>query len=179
MAESEVRTNSLRLVPHVPEHLRALINGPESYARTSGMMPANGLRDFIVSDDVSPEWLAALKSATAADPWTYGFALVHSESGFVIGHAGFIGPPDADGMVEIAYGVVPDYQGRGYATEAANALVAWAAKNGRVTIARAHTLPEGNASTRVLEKCGFRHLGALTHPTDGLIWRWEKQLETA
>jgi RimJ/RimL family protein N-acetyltransferase len=179
MAASEVETKNLRLVPHAPEHLRALIKGPEFYARTSGMMPANGLRDFIVSDDVSPEWLAALKSATAADPWSFGFALVHSESGLVIGNAGFIGPPDAEGMVEIAYGVVPDYQGRGYATEAANALVAWAAKNGRVRIARAHTLPEPNASTRVLEKCGFRRVAALNHPTDGLIWRWEKQLDTA
>jgi ribosomal-protein-alanine N-acetyltransferase len=179
MAESEIETKNLRLVPHAPEHLRALINGPKFYARASGLMPANGLRDFIVSDDVSPEWLAALKKATAADPWRYGFALVHSESGLVIGNAGFTGAPDAAGMVEIAYGIVPDYQGRGHATEAANALVAWAAKNGRVRIARAHTLPERNASTRVLEKCGFRHVGALTHPTDGLIWRWEKRVEMA
>jgi RimJ/RimL family protein N-acetyltransferase len=179
MAELEIGTKSLRLVPHAPEHLRALINGPEFYARTSGMRPANGLRDFIVSDDVAPEWLAALSSATAADPWTYGFALVHPESGLVIGHAGFTGPPDAEGMVEIAYGVVPDYQGRGYATEAANALVAWAVKNGRVRIVRAHTLPERNASTRVLGKCGFVRVGSLTHPTDGVIWRWEKHLETA
>jgi RimJ/RimL family protein N-acetyltransferase len=172
-------TKNLRLVPHDPEHLRALIQGTDSYKRSSGMTPAMGLRDFLVSDDVSPEWLAALESATDADPWRYGFALVHSESGLVIGNAGFTGPPNAEGIVEIAYGVVPDYQGRGYATEAANALVAWAAKNGRVGTVCAHTLPERNASTRVLKKCGFRHVGELTHPTDGLVWRWEKQLDPA
>jgi RimJ/RimL family protein N-acetyltransferase len=171
----ELETKSLRLVPHAPEHLRALIEGNDSYERSSGLTPAKGLRDFIVSDDVSREWLAALESATGADPWTYGFALVHSESGLVIGNAGFTGPPEAEGIVEIAYGVVPRYQGRGYATEAANAIVAWAAKNVRVGIVRAHTLPERNASTRVLEKCGFRHVGELTHPTDGLVWRWEKR----
>jgi RimJ/RimL family protein N-acetyltransferase len=171
-----LETRSLRLVPHAPEHLRALIKGPECYAQSSGMRPANGLRDFIVSDDVSPEWLAALESAAGADPWRFGFALVHVESGMVIGNAGFTGPPDAGGIVEIAYGVVPDSQGRGYATEAANALIAWAVKNGRVAIARAHTHPERNASTRVLEKCGFRYVSELTHPTDGLIWRWEKPL---
>ena len=171
-----LETRSLRLVPHAPEHLRALVKGPECYAQSSGMRPAKGLRDFIVSDDVSPEWLAALESATGADPWRFGFALVHVESGLVIGNAGFTGPPDAEGMVEIAYGVVPDFQGRGYATEAADALVAWAAKNGRVAIARAHTLPERNASTRVLEKCGFKYVGELMDPTDGLIWRWEKEV---
>jgi RimJ/RimL family protein N-acetyltransferase len=169
-------TRSLRLVPHTPEHLRALFKGPECYAQSSGMRPANGLSDFIVSDDVSPEWLVALESATGADPWRYGFAVIHRESGLVIGNASFTGPPDAEGMVEIAYGIVPDFQGRGYATEAANALVAWAAKNGRVSIARAHTLPERNASSRVLEKCGFQYVGEFTHPTDGLIWRWEKQV---
>jgi len=137
------------------------------------------LRDFIVSDDVSPEWLTALENATGTDPWRFGFAIVHMESGMVIGNAGFTGPPDAAGAVEIAYGVVPDFQGRGYATEAANTLVAWAAKNGRVAIARAHTLPERNASTRVLEKCGFRYVSEFTHPTDGLIWRWEKQVEAS
>jgi RimJ/RimL family protein N-acetyltransferase len=128
---------------------------------------------------VSPEWLVALESATGSDPWRFGFALVHSESGLVIGNAGFTGPPDAEGMVEIAYGMVPDYQGRGYATEAASALVAWAAKNGRVAVVRAHTLPECNASTRVLEKCGFRHVGEVMHPTDGLVWQWEKRLDPA
>jgi [ribosomal protein S5]-alanine N-acetyltransferase len=173
---TNLETRSLRLVPHAPEHLRALVQGPEEYQRLSGLAPANGLRDFIVSDDVSPEWLAALESATGTDPWRFGFALVHKENGMVIGNAGFTGPPDAEGMVEIAYGVVPDFQGRGYATEAAGALVAWAAKNGRVAIARAHTLPDRNASTRVLEKCGFRFVEEFTHPTDGVIWRWEKQL---
>jgi RimJ/RimL family protein N-acetyltransferase len=171
-------TRHLRLVPHAPEHLRALIKGPEDYQSSSGLTPAKGLRDFIVSNDVSPEWLTALENATSADPWRFGFGLVHLESGMVIGNAGFTGPPDAEGVVEIAYGIVPDFQGRGYATEAANALLAWAGKNGRVAIARAHTLPERNASTRVLEKCGFRFAGELTHPTDGLIWQWEKQLGT-
>ncbi len=175
MGESELKTKRLRLVPHAPEHLRALIQGPEDYARSSGMTPASGLRDFIVSKDVSPEWLAALQNATGADPWTYGFALVHQESETVIGTAGFTGPPDADGIVEIAYGIVPDYQGQGYATEAAGTLVAWAAKYGPARVVRAHTLPQGNASTRVLEKCGFRRVSDLIHPTDGLVWRWEKR----
>jgi RimJ/RimL family protein N-acetyltransferase len=179
MVPSALETKRLRLMPHAPEHLRALIDGPESYERISGTTPAKGLRDFIVSDDVSPEWLAALQDATGADPWKYGFAVVHSESGLVIGNAGFTGPPNAEGVFEIAYGIVPDYQGHGYATEAAGALLTWAAKNGRVSLACAHTLPARNASTRVLEKCGFRHVGELSHPTDGLIWRWEKQLETA
>ena len=36
---------------------------------------------------------------------------------------------------------------------------------------------EANASTRVLTKCGFRHVGEVMDPEDGLVWRWEKHKE--
>jgi ribosomal-protein-alanine N-acetyltransferase len=52
--------------------------------------------------------------------------------------------------VEIAYGIAPSYEGRGYATEAARALVAFALERVDVTSIRAHTRPENNSSGRVL-----------------------------
>lgn len=130
-----------------------------------------------MSKDGSPEWLAALEKASTADVWLHGFGLMHLASGLVIGTASFTGPTDAEGIVEIAYGIVPDYQGQGYATEAAEALVAYAQSSGRIRIVRAHTLPKRNASTRILEKCAFRRLAELTDPVDGLVWRWERQVE--
>jgi RimJ/RimL family protein N-acetyltransferase len=77
-------------------------------------------------------------------------------------------------MVEIAYGIATDHQRKGYATEAAEALVAYAFSSGQVRVVRAHTLAEANASTRVLVKCGFRQVGAVVDPEDGLVWRWER-----
>jgi RimJ/RimL family protein N-acetyltransferase len=79
--------------------------------------------------------------------------------------------------VEIAYGVDPDHRGKGYATEAAEGLVTHAFGDPRVRVVRAHTLPEPNASTRVLTKCGFRRIGEVIDPEDGLVWRWEKHRE--
>ena len=79
-----------------------------------------------------------------------------------------------EGVVEIAYGIDPDHQGRGYATEAAAALVEFALATDTVRLVRAHTLPESNASTRVLTKCGFEHIGEHIDPEDGLVWRWER-----
>jgi len=92
----------------------------------------------------------------------------------VIGAAGFKGPPDSGGMVEIAYGIVPSREGRGYATEAAGALVRFAQADDRVRLVRAHTLPEANASTHVLRKCGFVQVGEVIDPDDGRVWRWER-----
>jgi RimJ/RimL family protein N-acetyltransferase len=77
-------------------------------------------------------------------------------------------------MVEIAYGIVPSFQLRGFATQVAAALTAHATGNESVRLVRAHTLPERNASNSVLKKCGFHYVGEVTDPDDGLVWRWEK-----
>jgi RimJ/RimL family protein N-acetyltransferase len=76
-------------------------------------------------------------------------------------------------VVEIAYGIAPEEQGKGYATEAAKALVELARTFPEVRVIRAHTLPDGAASKRVLEKCGFQHTGEVIDPEDGLVWRFE------
>jgi len=174
-----IETVHLRLTPYSPEHLLALIEGEGRFEECFGLPAAEGLRAFFVSDDVSPAWLAQLRASTAADPWIHGFAVVHRESGLVIGAVGFKGPPDEDGMVEIAYGIVPGYQRRGYATEAAEAGVAFAFDSGNVRQVRAHTLPTPNASTRVLAKCRFKQIGEVVDAEDGLVWRWERVAEPA
>jgi [ribosomal protein S5]-alanine N-acetyltransferase len=168
-----VSTARLTLLECDPQRLVAMIDSPETFEESSGYSLAGGLREFYTSGDVSPAWLAALRSATVADPWRHGFFIVDAQRKEVVGTAGFKGPPDADGVVEIAYGVAPEYQGRGYATEAANALVEFALSDPNVRTVRAHTLPEQNASTRVLTKNGFRHLGEVMDPEDGRVWRWE------
>ena len=174
-----IETAHLRLIPYSPEHLLALIEGEERFEERSGWRAAEGLRAFFVSDEVSPAWLAQLRASAAADPWVHGFAVIHPESGSVIGSVGFKGPPDEGGVVEIAYGIVPAFQGRGYATEAAAAAVAFAFDSGCVDLVRAHTLPTPNASTRVLAKCGFERTGEVVDPEDGLVWRWERTKELA
>jgi RimJ/RimL family protein N-acetyltransferase len=168
-----VETPRLHLVPTDPALLVTLIDQPEHFEALAGVPAAGGLREFFVSGYVSPDWLAGLRAAAGADPWRHGFFVVDREQRAIIGTAGFKGPPDADGMVEIAYGIVPSFEGRGYATEAAMALVRFARETADVTLIRAHTLPEANASTRVLTKCGFRHTDDVIDPDDGPVWRWE------
>jgi RimJ/RimL family protein N-acetyltransferase len=174
-----IETVHLRLLPYSPAHLLALIEGHRQFEEQFGLRAADGVRDFIMSDEVSPAWLARLRASAAADPWVHGFAVVHRESRSVIGCASFKGPPDEEGVVEIAYGIVSGYQGRGHATEAAAALVAFAFGSGRVSLVRAHTLPTPNASTRVLAKCGFKRMGEVEDPEDGLVWQWERTTEPA
>ena len=169
-----LQTSHLRLAPWAPEHLLAMIEGAEAFEATAGLPLADGLREFFVSGEVSPAWIERLRASTSPDPWTLGFAVVHRDDERIVGSAAFKGPPDDDGVVEIAYGIAPGYQGRGLATEAAGALVAFALERVDVTAIRAHTLPEHNASGRVLAKNGFYQLGEVMDPEDGLVWRWER-----
>ncbi len=72
-----------------------------------------------------------------------------------MGSGGYKGPPDADGVVEIGYGLLPAWEGRGLATEAARELVRRAFADPRVGAVAAETLPHLVGSIRVMEKCGM------------------------
>lgn len=168
-----METDDLKLVPGSPELLEALWLGSEAFEAALGSRLADGLLEFFAW--MTPEQRAAYEAKVAADPWWRAYWIVHKAKNIVIGTCGFKGPPDAAGTVEIAYGIVPDYQCRGYATQAAGALTAHALACPDVQTAIAHTLPEPNASTRVLQKCGYRFAGQVIDPEDGPVWRWEKR----
>ncbi len=125
---------------------------------------------------VDPAWLARVRRSPPHDPWARGFKVVRKCDGTEVGQCGFTGPPDADGVVEIAYGVHEPFRGQGFATEAAGALSSFAMADARVRVIRAHTLPVENASGRVLAKCGFSKVGQAVDHEAGVVWRWEKRV---
>lgn len=168
-----IQTKNLILAPHLPRYLRALLRSAEEFENASGLRVADGIREQLLS--ASPEFMARVENAKEPDPWQFGFAIIHKIDNALIGMCGFPGPPNSNGVVEIAYGIAPSYQQRGYATEAAEALSQFAAADPRVKTICAHTLTEKNASTRVLEKCGFKKTGDAVDPENNLpIWRWER-----
>jgi RimJ/RimL family protein N-acetyltransferase len=169
--------NNISLLPHTPEHLKALLEGREVYERRFKVKVADGVRDFLIGPEVSAEFLARLTTAPAPDPWKDGFGVLHLAENILIGFCSFTGTPTADGTVELAYGIAPAYRGRGYATKAAQALIAYALASGLVRTIQAHTLPQRNASTRVLQKCDFTMIEEIIHPEDGVVWRWELKKE--
>jgi ribosomal-protein-alanine N-acetyltransferase len=145
---------------------------PKTKSETLAMIEAMSPE---IRAEVSPVWLAQLHASSEQDPWAHGFSIIERESDAHVGDCAFKGPPSADGMVEIAYGIEPEHQGKGFATEAAEALVCFAFEDERIEVVRAHTLNSTNASARVLTKCGFKNLGEVIDPEDGPVIRWEKE----
>ena len=70
------------------------------------------------------------------------------------GNCGFKGKPDAAGMVEIGYSIIPSRQRQGLASEAVAALLAWCRERGAKKVI-AETFPELVSSIRVMQKNGF------------------------
>lgn len=167
-----METENLILVPETPDHVRFARLGSEAYLNRFGLRLAEGLSDYARA--ATPEWLARLASSRKPASWPLAFAITLKGEPVVIGMCGYKTPPDDQAVVEIAYGIAPAYQGRGYATEAARALILYAIDSRKVTRVRAHTLPQHNASAKVLTKCGLTCLGEVIDPEDGRVWRWEK-----
>lgn len=102
-------------------------------------------------------------------PWIGYFA---QQDGEVVGVGGFKGAPVAN-TVEIAYGVIPEKEGKGIATQICSALLRLAIHEDLNLEIIAHTLCEENASTRILGKHGFEFQGVVNDPDDGDVWKWK------
>lgn len=88
------------------------------------------------------------------------YQVVLRDSGQVVGDIGFHSAPDENGSVEIGYGLVKEYRGKGIASEATRALVDWTLRQPGVTEVRAETDRGHEPSLRVLLKTGFEEDGS-------------------
>lgn len=77
---------------------------------------------------------------------------------------------DANGMVEIGYGIQKAHEGQGYMTEAVIAMTQWANMQPGVKKVEAETDPDNKASQRVLEKAGFIPNGVIGLEGPRFVW---------
>ena len=123
--------------------------------------PANrNQMESIISSETNAELKAAYSEMLDGclnnpDQWEwYAIWVIELNDGTHIGDLCFKGL-DSNGVAEIGYGVLEEYQGQDYATEAVKAALRWAFQNPNVIAIEAETEDDNAASKRVLEKCGF------------------------
>jgi len=73
----------------------------------------------------------------------------------LVGCLGAMGKDDPLTTCEIGWGILPSFEGRGYATEGMRALIDHLRADTRITSFIAHTFPSVPRSIRVMEKCGM------------------------
>ncbi len=100
-------------------------------------------------------------------PWLLRALVRRDPAPVMVGRIGFHAPPDADGMVEIGYWVLPGHRRRGYAREAVTAALAWAAAQPGVRRLRASVGPANVASLSLVRDLGFTEVGTQWDERDG------------
>jgi ribosomal-protein-alanine N-acetyltransferase len=128
-------------------------------------------------DFVDDERLWGLRLGQIADdpesaPWLVRAVVA---GGTVVGHAGFHGAPDREGVVEVGYAIVPAHRRRGHARAALRGLLAYAAEHGARTV-RAAVGPDNEASLALIRSEGFAPAGEQWDEEDGRELLFERSL---
>lgn len=97
---------------------------------------ADALRPLADHGDPTPAWLVVV-------------------DGEVVGECGWTGPPDADGTVELGYGLAAPARRQRLGTEAVAVLVTWTEAQPGVRAVAARVLVGNEASRRLLRRLGF------------------------
>ncbi len=163
--------------PTSPKRVRFVeLSGTAMSALLDGDLPAASemagvaLTDYFVTDRARWLWRFRIDQM-AADPggarWMVRQVATGPE-GVVVGHAGFHGPPDEAGMVEIGYSVAPDFRRQGYARAMLIELLRRAAAEPGVKTVRATIGPDNVASLATIAGFGFVEVGGQWDDEDGL-----------
>jgi RimJ/RimL family protein N-acetyltransferase len=91
----------------------------------------------------------------------------------MVGHIGFHGPPEVIGRAEMGYTVFPEFRRRGYAIEAAEALMEWARARHEITRFFVAISPDNSPSLAMAAKLGFARVGEQIDADDGLEYVFE------
>ena len=91
----------------------------------------------------------------------FQLAITLSESGRLIGNCGLRLKPENDWEADIGYELAPEHWGRGYATEAALAIVDFGFRELRLHRVSSWFVADNTASAKVLERVGLRLEGRL------------------
>jgi RimJ/RimL family protein N-acetyltransferase len=163
MKNLKITTGRLELIAGTGELFRVRVDDRKFLSRQLGARVPDDWPPPLFDQDAM-DWMAKyLQENEGASEWGFYFVIVpargDNEEPTVIGGVGFKGIPTDEGTVEIGYSMLPEFQGAGYATEAAGALVHRAFSRAQVKRIIAETYPELRASIRVLEKNNFRFIG--------------------
>jgi len=182
MRPDAIATRRLALVEMAPDFLRASLAGDT--ARAEALLGARLPAEWGELAHVLALRLRQLEATPGLEPWLTRAVVLAAERR-VVGVCGFHGPPGGDwlhafapGGVELGYGIVPAERGRGFATEAAGALVRWAHANHGVRRYLLSIGPDNAASAAVATKLGFRRVGAWVHDVRGLEHVWVRVTES-
>ena len=147
--------------------LRALADGDLAAADRTSPVP---LTPYLAGPDCRGVWevrAVQVLEDPASAAWVTGIVW-DPDRRLAVGRAGYHGPPDGVGMVEVGYSIDPRYRRQGYARAALHALIDRAAREPGVTTVRASVSPANVPSRDLVLSEGFVVVGEQEDEEDGL-----------
>jgi RimJ/RimL family protein N-acetyltransferase len=147
--------------------LRALADGDLMAADDSSPVP---LSPYLAGEECRRVWevrAVQVVEDPASAAWITG-VVWDIDRRLAVGRAGFHGPPDDTGMVEIGYSIDPLHRRQGYARAALRALLERARQEPGVTTFRATVSPDNAASRDLVLSEGLVEVGEQEDDEDGL-----------
>lgn len=158
--------------------LRGLRDGDQAAAERTSPVP---LSPYLAGPECRRVWEIRAEQVVD-DPtsaaWVTG-VVWDPERGLAVGRAGFHGPPDSDGMVEVGYSIDPQFRRQGYARAALRVLLARAAAEPWVRTFRATISPDNLASRDLVLAHGLVEVGEQWDDDDGLEMVYEVAVDGA
>ena len=156
----------LEFMPATRKVLRLLASEPADFAAQYGVH----LHE--VAQTVAQHSLTFMKTfPLETSPDWFGHLAIEGQSQQLVGICSLKGPP-VEGTVEMAYFTFEGFEGRGIGTAMAQFVLDRARVLQDVRLVTARTVPEHNASTRILEKIGMRFV--CEEIEDGVaVWSWQ------
>ncbi|HEU4567022.1 MAG TPA: GNAT family protein [Marmoricola sp.] len=157
----------VRLLQLTAPALRALAEGDLAAANALSPVP---LSDYLAGPECRGVWRMRseqVEREPASAAWVTGVIWDEVQQ-VAVGRAGYHGPPDASGMVEIGYAVDLVFRRRGYARAALLALLQRAHDEPQVSTVRLSIRPDNDASLRLAAQHGFVQVGEQWDDEDGL-----------
>ena len=145
----------------------ALAAGDLASANSASPVP---LTDYFAGPDWRSVWSrrsAQVRQDPESADWVTG-VIWDPQRHLAVGRAGYHGPPDPAGMVEIGYAVDPAYRRQGYARAALEWLLHRAATEPAVQTIRVTISPDNTASLNLAAQYGFIAVGEQWDDEDGL-----------
>jgi len=165
-----IETNNLQLFRFERIHVEALLRNKSDLAAILHVTVPDSWPNF--PEAFSLQANESRESEQLRTDW-HGYFFIHPKDRVLVGNGGFKGEPDHSGTVEIGYEIASEHWNRGFATEAAQAMIDYAFAHAEVRAVIAHTLAEINASNSVLQKVGMKFSAEVDDPEEGKIWRWQ------
>lgn len=155
-SDAVVRTDRLDLAPLGLAAVEALLAGDADRLRelTGAEFPRPAAAPPYMAEAL-PVVRDRLRAEPGEAPWWNWLASRRGDSA-AVGAVALGGPPDPEGAVLIGYAIYPEHEGRGYATEAVRAMVAWALARPEVRAVRVMAPVWNTPALRVAENVGMR-----------------------